>query len=195
VTKSRTVVFVISGVFGLLIVLAAAVFIGIRHLGKGIATLDPKPLELIIKKAAIDDLLLTKQPSSAVVPPSEYEPKSLHDPHALANDEKLFDTWQTGMQLAEAVLQRKSGDWISSSADLGFVPSERRVDGWGHSYCVLRRGETVLVISAGPSAPRSPACRDIQIREEELASLPHGRMLESPSGNLIMALDQKQQQP
>ena len=49
--------------------------------------------------------------------------------------------------------------------------------------------DDVLVVSAGPKAPGSPACRNIRIEAKDLAELPHGKLLESPAGYLILVVD------
>jgi hypothetical protein len=152
---------------------------------------DLRPLELTIKKSAVDSLLLIRQPHSSVVPPNEYSARSLHDLAALKADEKLFDTWQVELQLGEQTLKNTIGDWVRSSANVPYAADNLRVDAWGHSFCLLRRANSVIVLSAGPKAASSPVCRNIRVTAEELAELPRARMLETPSGNLILALDQK----
>jgi hypothetical protein len=80
-------------------------------------------------------------------------------------------------------------NWVRSGSDIQYRKPEDRNDAWGHAFCLLRREDTLLIISAGSAAPSTPLCRDIHMEARELAQLPHGKLLESPSGAFLLVLD------
>ncbi len=157
-----------------------------------IAQTDMEPVETMLKKA-LSDVVVVKRPGS--------EPGSVsagyiiayqRDAESFRKDAKLFDAWTASANLGLAALKNATrGDWVRSSVDADFVAAQDRVDPWNHSFCLLRRDHDVLVVSAGPKAPGSPACRNIRIEAKDLAELPHGKLLESPAGYLILVVDKK----
>jgi hypothetical protein len=117
-------------------------------------------------------------------------PNSERDPDRVLRNAKLFDTWVASVKLGRATLKSApSGNWVRSSADADYVPPQDRVDPWNHTFCLLRRDDEVLVVSGGPKAPDSPACRDIQLKADDLAEMPHRKLLESPAGYFILVVD------
>jgi hypothetical protein len=117
-------------------------------------------------------------------------PNLQHNPEAVRGNAKLFDAWMESLKLGSAALKNTPrGNWVSSSAGADYVAPQDRVDPWNHTFCLLRRGDDVLIMSGGPRAPSSPACLDIQIRADDLARLPHGKLLESPAGYLVLVVD------
>ncbi len=117
-------------------------------------------------------------------------PDLQYDPDAVRRNAKLFDAWTASLKLGSAALKNTpGGNWVRSSADANYVPSQDRVDPWNHTFCLLRRGDDVLVVSGGPRVPDSPACRDIQLQAKDLAGLPRRKLLESPAGYLMLVVD------
>jgi hypothetical protein len=117
-------------------------------------------------------------------------PDLQHDPDAVRRNAKLFDAWTASVKLGSAALKNTpGGNWVRSSADANYVASQDRVDPWNHTFCILRRGDDVLVVSGGPKAPNSPACLDIQLQAKDLAGLPRRKLLESPAGYLMLFVD------
>jgi hypothetical protein len=112
-----------------------------------------------------------------------------HDPDAPRRNAKLLDAWTASVKLGSAALKNTpAGNWVRSSADGDYIASQDRVDPWSHTFCLLRRGDDVLVVSGGPKAPNSPACRDIRLQAKDLAGLPRRKLLESPAGYLMQPL-------
>jgi hypothetical protein len=152
---------------------------------------DLEPLEMAIKKAA-SDVVVVKRPTSVPVRASSgYLVAYQRDPETFGKDAKLFDAWAASMKMGFAALKSTSrGNWVRSSVSADYVESQDRVDPWKHTFCLLRRDDNLLVISGGPKAPSSPTCRDIQFQAKDLAELPHGKLLESPAGYLILVVDE-----
>jgi hypothetical protein len=149
-----------------------------------------------MQKAA-SDIVVVKQPASANSPsqPRGYLAAYQQDPKGFQSDAKLFDAWLIATQLATSALQHSArGNWILSSSEVDYVQPDKRIDPWSHTFCLLRREDTVLVISAGPSATGSPSCKDVQIGADELNSLAHGKLLQSPSGSLVLVINKQQSQ-
>ena len=165
-----------------------------RSVGRAVRTISVEPFATVLEKTA-SDLVVMKQkgdlPTRATPLPgtlAAYE----QNPEAFKADTKLFEAWLKATQLATAVLDRSpSGSWVKSSSSFDYAKAEAKVDPWGHSFCVLRRGARILVISGGPNAPSTPACKDVELTEEELTEFPPMRMLQSSSGSLMMAAVEK----
>jgi hypothetical protein len=117
-------------------------------------------------------------------------PDLQHNPDAVRGNAKLFDAWMESVKLGSAALKSTPrGNWVRSSSDADYVASQDRLDPWNHTFCLLRRGDDVLVVSGGPKAPRSPTCRDIQLQAKDLAGLPRRKLLESPAGYVMLVVD------
>ena len=150
-----------------------------------------EPLKITIKKAASDFVVVRHGKTAPFLPPTggyliAYE----NDPEGFRADAKVFDTWFNATRLATQVLDRGTDrNWVRSSSEIDYLKPEDRLDAWGHAFCLLRRENTLLVISAGSAAPSTPLCRDIHMEARELAQLPHGKLLESPSGAFLLVLD------
>jgi len=162
------------------------------RLSTGLRTLPVEPFEAILKKVGTD-IVVVKQPNASgtqsPVPPG-YLVAYEQNPEGFKADAKLFDTWRTALELATFVFQNgPSGNWVKSSSAIGFSKPENRFDAWGHPLCLLRRGDKVLAISGGPSAPSSPTCKDIRMSADDLAQFPKMKLLQSKSGSLILVAD------
>jgi len=151
---------------------------------------DVGPFEVMMKKAASQLLVMKRPDSKPVSLTGGYLIAYQNDPEGFKRDAKLFDTWTASVKLGSAALKNAPhGNWVRSSADADYVAPQDRVDSWSHTFCLLRRDDDVLVVSGGPNAPGSPACRDVQLQAKDLAELPHGKLLESPAGYLILVVD------
>jgi hypothetical protein len=177
---------------GVLLSLGTAGYFWAMHsLSSGVSKLDLEPLGVIFKKAA-SDVLVAKRESKPATLSQGFIELYQRNPGAFRADAKLFDAWVSATQIGRSTLKStRSGSWVRSTADAGYLSPDRRGDPWNHFVCLLRRKDTLLVISAGPRAPSSPVCEDIQVGEGELSQLPRSKLLETPSGNLILVLDHK----
>lgn len=173
---------------GCLMLLALGVyFLAIRSLNHAFAKADFTPL-IVKTKAAGAGLVVTRQaPKSASIQGVLVANQT--NPTASQSDAKLFDVWRLSARIAEATLKAAdAGSWVHSTEDEKYLATADRHDPWGHPLCVLRRGDTVAVISGGPNARSSPACQDISMSEDELSKLPRARLLETPGGNFILVV-------
>lgn len=147
-----------------------------------------------VGKKVGSDLVVVKQPtwssSNRPLPPGyllAYE----QNPEGFEADARLFDMWTTAIRVSTSVVDNgPSGNWVKNSSELTNLPTKDRVDPWGHTVCVLRRSDLVLVISGGAGAPRSPTCKDIQMTSEELGKFPNKKLLQSPTGSLVLVFSQ-----
>jgi hypothetical protein len=151
-----------------------------------------EPFGIVAKKAA-SDLVVVKQPGRAGSLPSVadgYMVAYEHSPEAFRADAKLFDTWIKATQLATEIARRDTGqEWLRNSSEIEYLGPSEHVDPWGHCFCVLRRKQVLLVLSAGPAAPTSPTCKSVQVTAAELAGLPQLKLLETPAGSLVLVAD------
>ena len=188
----RRIIAIVAMAFGVLLILGAAgYFWAIHDLGTAFAKADFGPLGVIFKKAAAD-VLVVKQPSKELPKSGRIVDLYQRNPAAFQSDARLFDAWMSAGQIGRSTLEStQPGSWIRSTADASYLSPDLRRDPWNHFVCLLRRNNILLVIGGGPRAPTSPICKDIQVRESELAQLPRSRLIETPSGNLILVLDNK----
>ena len=158
-------------------------------LSKSLRTVDFAPLFTAMEKAG-SDLVVMRQPRPSQPHLSRgYLVAYEEDPDGFKGDAKLFETWVYAISLSTSVLQNgPDGNWAKSSSDLESAKTGRRLDPWQHPFCLLRRDDAVLAISAGPHAPGSPACNDIAMTEEDLATFPQKKLVESPSGSLLLVI-------
>lgn len=165
-------------------------------LSKSLRSLDLAPFATVMEKAG-SDLVVVRQPShSQPLLPRGYLVAYEEDPEGFKGDAKLFETWVYAMSLSTSVLQNgPDGNWVRSSSDLKSAQPRSRLDPWQHPFCLLRRDNAVLAISAGPRAPGSPTCNDIAITAEDLANFPHKKLLESPSGSLVLVIAKNSLRP
>ncbi|HKF06330.1 MAG TPA: hypothetical protein VKB49_28690 [Candidatus Sulfotelmatobacter sp.] len=153
-------------------------------------TEDVGPLIASVKTVASDLVVVKRKESGHNGVPAGYLVAYEQDPKGFEADAKLFDMWTTAIQISNFVLMSgPPGDWIRSSSDLKNLRADNRTDPWGHSICVLRRNDLVLVISGGPGAPSNPTCKNVQLTADELATFPKKKLLQSPAGSLVMVAD------
>ena len=159
-----------------------------------ISSVDVGRLELTLKKA-LSDVLVIKRGVDTGHPAmltQGYAVAYEQNPEGFKADAKLFDTWSRAMALGTQALEAgPRGDYVRSSADADYASASSRFDPWDHWFCMLRRDDTLVVVSGGPNAPSSPQCKDVRIEASELSQVPHGRLLESPSGSLTLVIDRK----
>ena len=189
-TRKRIGLIVAMSVGLVLTLCGVGYFWAIHSLDKSFSRMDVTPIETAIKTGA-SKVVVIKQPSQDPdVPSKGYLEAYQRDPGASQLDAKFFDAWTSAMRIAEETLKSTAtGAWVRSTADASYLPVDHRADPWGHAVCLFRRADTLAVISAGPKANSSPVCRNIQMSEHELVQFPHKKLLESPSGYLILVLD------
>ena len=181
--RKRVLLLTASGGVLLLLGLALWIVYSFQHFALNFSKEDAATLINSVKAGAANLVVLKQSHERASINAYNLTPARLQ------NDAKLFDAWTSTSQVArETFKSAPAGNWIRSSTDASYLTTAQRYDSWGHSVCILRRTDTVVVVSAGPRASGSPVCRNIQISETELGQLPHGRLLESPSGNLILVV-------
>lgn len=158
-------------------------------LSRSLRSLDPAPFATIMEKAGSDLVVMRQQGPAQAHPPRGYLVAYEQDPEGFKGDSRLFEAWVYAMSLGTSVLQNgPAGDWVRSSSELESAKPGSRLDPWQHPFCLLRRGDAVLAISGGPRAPESPTCNNIVITAEDLATFPQGKLLESPSGSLVLVV-------
>jgi len=190
-TRIRKIVrFVVLSLGVILLVGVVGWFWFMHEFRLNISRSDIDPLEMSLKKAASDVVVVKRPDSKPASVSGGYLIAYQRDPESFNKDAKLFDTWMASAKLGLAALKNtRRGNWVRSSADADYVASQDRVDPWNHTFCLLRRDDDLLVVSGGPKAPGSPLCRDIQLKAKDLAELPHGKLLESPAGYFILVVD------
>jgi len=175
--------------FAILLLVAGGWFYLNWGLSRGLRSLDLVPFATIMEKAGSDLVVMKQQGPSQALLPRGYLVAYEQDPEGFKGDAKLFETWVYAMSLSTSVLQSgPSGNWVKSSSDLQSAKPGSRLDPWQHPFCLLRRGDAVLVISAGPRALGIPACNNIAMAAEDLATFPQKKLLESPSGSLVLVI-------
>ena len=165
-------------------------------LSKSLRTLNVAPFTTIMEKAGSDLVVMRQRGPSPPRLPRGYLVAYEQDPEGFKGDAKLFETWVYAMSVSTSVLLNgPDGNWVKSSSDLDSAKPASRLDPWQHPFCLLRRDDAVLAISAGPHAPGPPACKNIAMTAEDLATLPQKKLLESPSGSLVLVITRNSLRP
>jgi hypothetical protein len=174
---------------GCVLVLTVGVYFLVTHsLDNAFANADFTSL-VVGSKAAVANVLVMRQPPKQLTSAQGFLGANQKESKNLPSDAKLLDVWILSAQIAESTLKATgAGSWVRSTESAVYLPAAQRHDPWNHCECVMRRGDTVAVISGGPSASSSPVCRNIGMTEDELAKLPHGRLIETPAGNFILVV-------
>jgi len=165
-------------------------------LSKSLRTLNLAPFATIAEKVG-SDLVVMKQSRPSQTPiPRGYLVAYEQDPEGFKGDAKLFETWMSAISLSTSVLENgPDGNWVKSSSDFESAKPESRLDPWQHPFCLLRRDDAVLTISAGPRAPGSPTCNNIAMTAADLETFPQRKLLESPSGSLVLVITRSSVRP
>jgi hypothetical protein len=190
-TRRRLILTVEAGIASFL-VLAISGWFAVQHsLHGAFAHFDPSPLVTVVKKALADRVVIKRSQSALpAAAPQGYLVAYQENTDIFQTDAKLFDTWLTAILLGIATFKdAPQGNWIRSSSEASYVQPAQRLDPWGHTFCLLRRADTLVIISAGPAAPTSPSCKNVPVEAAELAKVPHRKLLQSPAGSLILVLD------
>ncbi len=111
-------------------------------------------------------------------------------PEALKSDTAFFKTWRAALVIARSRTGKSAGGrnvWISSRA-ARWIPSKYRVDGWRNYFCSGSQSDLSIVVDPGPKAMASLDCATITLRGVNLAGLPRGRLVPTPSGALVLVL-------
>lgn len=153
-----------------------------------------EPLETITKAAA-SDIVVIRQKGKETPPLVEsYAATYERDPAKVEANAKFSEAWFAAGSLADAVFENgPNGNWVQRADELPAAVVGNRTDPWGHPFCLLRRDDVVVVLSAGPAAQAAPTCKDIPVKASALAQLPRGRMIETPRGALLLTAEQKPQ--
>jgi len=172
------------------VLICASIFLWVRyklsHMPFDFPSNSDAKIQNAIKGTATLALVLKQPSNTASTVTAHYRDVDLQ------SDARLFDAWRSSVELGDEILQHtENGNWVKSSSGTNFVPPEKRLDPWNHSFCLLRRDDILLIVSAGPQAPASPVCSNIQVERSELASLPAMRLIQTPGGNLVLMVSQK----
>jgi hypothetical protein len=190
-TRTRKILRFATWGLGTVLLVLAGWFVLAHELTLGISRIrfDSAPVEMALIKAASDIFVVKRPDSNPASSSGGYLAAYQRDPRSFQKDAKLLNAWIVSAELGVAALKNTPrGNWVRTSADANYVAPQDRVDPWNHSFCLLRRDDDVLVVSGGPKAPSSPACRDIRLDAKDLAELPRGKLLESPAGYLVMVV-------
>lgn len=187
---SRKFAFWIAVALGAILLLGTGGWFYLKwSLDRSLRTLDLAPFATIVEKAGSDLVVMKQAGPSQPHLPRGYLVAYEQDPERFKGDAKLFETWVYAMSLSTSVLQNgPDGNWVKSSSDFESAKPGRRLDPWQHPFCLLRRDDAVLAISAGPHASGSPACNNIAMTAEDLETFPQKKLLESPSGSLVLVI-------
>jgi len=180
----------ITTAFGVLLLLGVGGWFYLNwSLGRSLRTVDFAPFFTVIEKAGSDLVVMRQLRPSQPHLPRGYLVAYEENPEGFKGDAKLFETWVYAMSLTTSVLQNgPDGNWVKNSSDLESAKPGSHLDPWQHPFCLLRRDDAVLAISAGPNAPGSPACNNIAMTEQDLATFSQKKLLESPSGSLVLVI-------
>jgi len=170
-----------------LLVIAGGWYLAIRSVNDAFHA-GLESIKTIVKASASNVVAIKRDDKSSAGTYAELYEK---DPEKVRATAKISETWYNASWIADEVLKDESvGDWVRRSDELRFMRISQ-LDAWGHPFCLLRRDKTVAILSAGSKAESSPVCADIPMSAAELNQLPHGRIIETPGGSLVLVMEKK----
>jgi hypothetical protein len=111
------------------------------------------------------------------------------DPETYKRNARVFETYANAFDVGHAALSTAaSARPVTSSAELASLAPDKRLDAWGHPFCLMVASNRIAVISGGsrPDAPTS--CSNTGVSKQEIRSSEYN-FYESPSGKLVLILD------
>jgi len=179
-----------------LLVVVAGWFLVDYSLGRALTRANFEPLETMAKAVASDIIVIRQKGKEAPRRSEGILEAYQRNPEKVQADAKLSQAWFAASSLADAVFKNgPNGNWVQRADEMATAGTGNRTDPWGHPFCVLRRDDVVVILSAGPAAQATPTCKNVPLEASELARLPRWRMIETPRGTLLLAAEGKPQGP
>jgi hypothetical protein len=157
---------------------------------QGLTDLIKAPLgETVTKPAVVEERpQTTQQPASA-----KAVGWANASPSEIKSAARQADTYLAAVEVGNVALGllKERAALPSTSAELQGVSPRRRLDGWGHPFCLAEVSGRVAVMSAGPSATAISGCSEVGISPRDLANLPADKLYRYPSGALLFLAARK----
>jgi hypothetical protein len=111
------------------------------------------------------------------------------DPERFHKYSALLETALHASAVGDAVRQEPaSGKLPSDSLGVTSLRGDKRIDAWGHPYCLLVSGNRLAIISLGPRAKTPASCRNFSVPKKDIFSAQRP-LYERPSGEVILIVD------
>jgi hypothetical protein len=111
------------------------------------------------------------------------------DPEKYKMNAEVFETYANALNVGRAALNNSVSERPPiTSAELVSLTPDKRLDAWGHPFCVMVVDSRIAVISGGFRADTRIPCEDSGISKREIRSSQR-HFCETPSGELVSVVD------
>ncbi len=194
--KAKSITLIVAVVGGVFLLGFLFVMLGVRKSlekadWQGLGELVKGPLGEALSASAVKELPRTsRQPSASAKVPLGWANVS---PEKIREGARKMDTYVAAVQVGNAAMNLSDqGESLPlTSAALTGVDPRRRLDAWGHPFCLSEVSHRVAVISLGSSLQTFSGCSEVGISRKDLASLPPGKLYQYPSGALVFVAVRK----
>jgi hypothetical protein len=115
------------------------------------------------------------------------------DPEKFKKYGALLETALNASAVGDAVRQIPASDKLpSDSLGVTSLRGDKKIDAWGHPYCLLASGNRLAIISLGPEAKTPASCRNFSVSKKDIFSAQR-KLYERPSGEVILIVDRSSQ--
>ena len=116
------------------------------------------------------------------------------DPETYKRNAKVFETYSNAFDVGRAALNDPASRPATSSAELASLAPDKRMDAWGHPFCLMAAKDRIAIISGGSRVDVPTSCNNTGISEREIRGSEYN-FYESPSGKLVLILDRDSTKP
>jgi hypothetical protein len=111
------------------------------------------------------------------------------DPEKYKKYAKLLDTSWHAAAVGDAALKILPPERMPvSSTELVSIKADKRIDAWGHPFCIISTRDRLVVVSGGPEALSPISCQKPNIKLSEILQSPRN-LFKAPSGEVVLILD------
>jgi hypothetical protein len=108
------------------------------------------------------------------------------DPETYNRNARVFETYSNAFDVGRAAFSTAaSARPVTSSAELASLAPDKRLDAWGHPFCLMVANNRIAVISGGSRADAPTSCSNTGVSKREIRSSEYN-FYESPSGKLVL---------
>ena len=115
------------------------------------------------------------------------------DPEKFTKYSALLETALNAFAVGDAIRQLPASNALpSDSLGVTAVGVAKRVDAWGHPYCLLASANRLAIVSLGGEAKSPTSCQKLNVSKKDIFSPPR-KLFEHPSGEVVLIIDRSSQ--
>lgn len=110
-----------------------------------------------------------------------------HEAPDIKTDSQLFVTLANASAVNQALLKLGSTAPLpNTSVELTALEPKRKVDAWGHPFCITETSSRFVIISLGSDSADSSGCAKLSVDLATADTMPIGVLNRLPSGKLAL---------